>query len=139
MEAFGRIIAVCLAGVGTFFLMIFSKKSVLYRQKELTVQSLTRTCAAQMMEEHYFDKERIQRLSEELSQLGDFTVECIVMEKLRFDSEAGSRELYRVCEKGSGILTKGSLVRVFVTEKRTRGEVFLYGPGCVCLAGGRVF
>lgn len=138
MEAFGRIIAVAIAGVGAFLMVIFSKKAVLYRQKEIAMRSLTREYVGSLMEDRFFSVQQMDELKNKLSRLGDFEMEYTIMERIRFDSENGYNEAYRLCEEESVQLSGGSLVRVYVTERRSKTESFLYGPGAFCLFGGYV-
>lgn len=138
MEAFGRLITVCLAAVSVFLVIFCGRRAIVFRQRERTVQSLTRECAKEIMDTQLYSVQKIKALERQLECLGDFTVECIVLERVFYETEEGKTAQYRICESEMTGLSAGSFLRICVTENRTKSETFFYGVGVIMLAGGRI-
>lgn len=138
MEALGRIIAVCIAATGIFLLAFFSRKTMLNRQKEITIRSIVRECEGRIRKERVISEEQKRDLAEQLNKLGNYETDISVMERVRFEIDGESKEFYRVWDGEHTRLSVGSMFRIMVSEKRSGMKLFWFGPGSLLVAGGRI-
>ncbi len=141
MEAFGRAIAVLFSAAGIVFSLLFYKTATVRWQKTETVRSMSQDYAEHVLSNKEICCSEWNVFQEQLSRLGNYRTEFVVYERRRFEGEKGRIYLFREWDATDEDrkLTDGSYIRIIVTEEMEgKAQAFLYGNGCVMIAGGRI-
>ena len=139
MEALGRMLAVFTAVVGLVCFLVFYKTASVRWQKTESVRSITQAYAEDILQRKEVSRAGWEQFCKELQQFGEYRTELTVYERRRFEGENGRVYLFTEWRgnETTKALSKGSYIRIVVTEGRKAAE-FFYGTGSSVIAGGRI-
>ncbi len=141
MEAFGRMIAMCICVVGLVFFACYQRTAAVQWQKNETLRELSQAYTDRILEDNCILEKDWEVFQRQLAGYGTYQVRLIIYERKRYEGESGRVYLFSetAYETGDQVLTEGSYVRLVVTEEeKSKSETFLYGTGVQVAVGGRI-
>ena len=132
-------IAVSIAAIGLVCFLVFYKTASVRWQKTETVRSISQAYVEDIMQRKEISHVGWEQFCKELERFGEYRAELTVYERRRFEGENGRVYLFTewIGNEKRKVLSKGSYIRIVITEGREPTE-FFYGTGSTVIAGGRI-